>query len=434
MSQRVSRIEVYLNRVAIGTALLAFLLPPIAYFSLALGHLEGSLEIEAHAKSVIVSDYIARNPSSWQYQNERLAEVMRLTIMPHADAILFDHKGERLASTGKPSPGYAMSHDAPVFDFGVEAGHITVVASLDEILGWTWIVTGVSALLGLLIFFPLRKLPLQALRRSHLDLQAELQRRLEAETSLRAAQVRLAESDRLNSVGRLAAGVAHEVRNPLTIIRFGIDYLGTQIKVTPDQMTVVDDIRDAVGRADKIVKGLLEFSRETDAERVHVNLNEIVENALHLTRHDLELRQITVLRELQDSLPEMKGAPNQLTQVFINLITNAAQAIGTKGRIKVSSRAASIGKEDLSKDAMDSFRIGDAVIIIEIWDNGPGLTAEAENRLFDPFFTTKPVGEGTGLGLSVARNIVLMHDGTLILRNNPVGGAAAILTFKLNPD
>jgi signal transduction histidine kinase len=434
MNQQASRIEVYLNRVAIGTALIVCLLPPSGYFLLASRHLEGSLEIEAHAKAAIVSDYIARNPASWHYQNERLTEVMHLTIMPHADAILFDGTGAPLASTGDHSPGFTMSHDAPVFDFGVEAGHITVAASLDEILRRTWIVAGVSALLGLLIFFPLRKLPQQALRRSHQDLQAELQRRHEVETALRAAQASLAEADRLNSVGRLAAGVAHEVKNPLTIIRFGIDYLGTQIKVTPDQMAVINDIHDAVGRADKIVKGLLEFSRKTDAERVPVNLNEIIENALHLTRHDLEIRQISVLRELQDSLPVMKGAPDQLAQVFINLITNAAQAIESQGRIKVSSRAASIGKEDLHKDAMNSFRIGDAVIIIEIRDNGPGLTAEAESRLFDPFFTTKPVGEGTGLGLSVARNIVLMHDGTLILRNNPVGGTAAILTFKLNPE
>jgi signal transduction histidine kinase len=140
------------------------------------------------------------------------------------------------------------------------------------------------------------------------------------------------------------------------------------------------------------------------------------------------------MRELQDSLPPIKGVPDQLTQVFINLITNAAQAIGKQGWIKLSSRVATIGKDDLSNDAMDSFRIGDAVIIIEICDNGPGLSAEAKNQLFDPFFTTKPIGEGTGLGLSVARNIVLMHDGTLILRNNPAGGTAAILTFKLNSE
>ncbi len=432
MTEKISRIEIYLNRVAIGTALVVTLLPPAGYFLLATRHLEASLEVEAHAIASIVNNYIARNPGSWRYQNERLDEVIRSTIIPHTDTRLLDENGVTLAQISTSAPGFKLSHSALVFDFGVECGHVEVAGKLDEIIERTLIATCLSGLLGLLFFFPLRNLPLQALRSSNQELQAELQRRVEAESQLRGAQERLAETDRLESVGRLAAGVAHEVKNPLTIIRFGIDYLSRQMKQDVNQSEVLDDIRDAVWRADRIVKGLLDFASNKSISRVSIDLNEVVENALHLTRHDLELRQIEVVRELQDSLPRLSGDPDRLVQVFVNLITNAAQAIGHDGRITMVSRAISLGASDLVRDATGSFRIGDAVIVVEIRDNGPGLSEAVKSKLFDPFFTTKPVGEGTGLGLSVARNIMLIHDGTLVLRNNPEGGTAAILTFKQN--
>jgi signal transduction histidine kinase len=432
MTEKISRIEIYLNRVAIGTALVVTLLPPAGYFLLATRHLEASLEVEARAIASIVNNYIARNPGSWRYQNERLAEVIRSTILPHTDTQLFDGNGVALAQISPSSPGFKLSRSALVFDFGVECGHVEVAGKLDEIIERTLIATCLSGLLGLLFFFPLRNLPLQALRRSNQELETELQRRVEAESQLRGAQERLAETDRLESVGRLAAGVAHEVKNPLTIIRFGIDYLSRQMKQDENQSEVLDDIRDAVWRADRIVKGLLDFASNKSIARVSIDLNEVVENAFHLTRHDLELHQIEVVRELQDSLPRLSGDPDRLVQVFVNLITNAAQAIGHDGRITVVSRAISLGASDLVRDATGNFRIGDSVIVVEIRDNGPGLSEAVKNKLFDPFFTTKPVGEGTGLGLSVARNIMLIHDGTLVLRNNPEGGTAAILTFKQN--
>ncbi|MDP2825347.1 MAG: ATP-binding protein [Sulfuritalea sp.] len=263
----------------------------------------------------------------------------------------------------------------------------------------------------------------------NLALLTEKARQEELNQQLAGAQHQLLQAEKMASIGQLAAGVAHEVTNPLTIIRFGTDFLARQIRPNSDQAAVLQDVRDAVGRADRIVKELLDFARSKTMVRKCVDLNNVVENALRLARHELDLRKVEVVRELQLPLPLMIGDPDRLTQVFVILIINAAQAIGHDGRIVVATRPTNFGASDLRGDATNSFRIGDPVVMAEVRDNGPGLSKDAENSLFNFFFTTKPMGEGTGLGLCVALNIVLMHNGTLALRNNPEGGASAILTF-----
>jgi signal transduction histidine kinase len=247
---------------------------------------------------------------------------------------------------------------------------------------------------------------------------------------LRSAQLQLADADRLESVGRLAAGVAHEVKNPLAIIRLGVDYLTHQAPAEDEtHRAVLEDIRDAVGRADRIIKDLLNFSHTRALERTQLDLNAIVENALRLTGHDLNLRRIVVHLSPQERLPQFFGDRDQLLQVFINLIVNAAQAIEHDGQIAISTRAAHVALDPATTPEGGEAQMGHT-IVVAVKDTGPGLPSGAGDKIFEPFFTTKPAGEGTGLGLAVARNIVQWHGGTLELHNAQNGGAIALVTLN----
>jgi signal transduction histidine kinase len=130
-------------------------------------------------------------------------------------------------------------------------------------------------------------------------------------------------------------------------------------------------------------------------------------------------------------MPPIYADPDRLVQVFINLLTNAAQAIGGDGRIEIVTRSICLSERDLERAERSVFRIGEPVVTVDIRDSGPGVSAEHENKLFEPFFTTKPVGEGSGLGLAVSRSIVILHRGSISISNRPEGGASALLMFRV---
>jgi signal transduction histidine kinase len=404
---------------------------PAAYFcTLELHKLGSHLEIEARAKALIVENFIARNPGNWQFQNERLTDVLRAVVLPHTTTTVTDKTGATRAHFAGDVRGLTLERSVPIHEFGEEVGHLRIRDDINHIVVTTLLITLACGLLAAFMYWTLRTVPLAALRDSHARQREEIERRLSAELELRAAQMQLADADRLESVGRLAAGVAHEVKNPLAIIRLGIDYLSHQAP-TDDEThhAVLEDIRDAVGRADRIIKDLLNFSRTRTQSRTSLDLNAIVQNALRMTRHDLEIRRINVQCSLQDPLPTMTGDGEQLLQVFINLLVNAAQAIDHDGQISVSTRsirnAASRADDGAANDQTEW---ANEVVIT---DTGPGLPDGVGDEIYEPFFTTKAPGEGTGLGLAVARNIVSWHGGTLTLQNNVDRGATALVTIKL---
>jgi len=262
-------------------------------------------------------------------------------------------------------------------------------------------------------------------------LQQEHARLLETERELLNAHESLAEADRLESVGRLAAGVAHEVKNPLTIIRLGVDYLSKQLSQESNQ-AVLDKVRGAIDRADNVIGDLLGFSRQKPFARRPTNINEVIDNAIHLIKHEIERRNIVIIRNRDDLMPPIFADPDRLVQVFINLLTNAAQAIGGDGSIEIVTRSIRLSEHDLEHAETSMFRLGEPLITVDIRDNGPGISAENEKKLFEPFFTTKPMGEGSGLGLAVSRNIVIMHRGSISISNRPEGGASALLMFRVD--
>jgi two-component system sensor histidine kinase HupT/HoxJ len=145
-------------------------------------------------------------------------------------------------------------------------------------------------------------------------------------------------------------------------------------------------------------------------------------------------RQIDVKTQLADNLPELELDASKLQQVFINLFMNAAHAMERDGLLQVITQVKTLSDEaDLSRDNENRFKQGETVLWVEVRDNGPGIINKDTSKIFDPFYTTKPVGEGTGLGLSVSRNIINLHQGSIDLRNHQEGGASVVLMFQLNP-
>ena len=239
---------------------------------------------------------------------------------------------------------------------------------------------------------------------------------------LQETQMQLIQAEKLESIGRLAAGVAHEVKNPLALLLLGVDYLSQGID--PDDAnvtTILDQMRGAVDRADRIVRGLVDFSSQRSLTREATDLRGIIDEVLLLIKHELIRSSTSVTIKIDDYLPLVFLDMSKFEQVLINLIINAVHAMADSSsrHIKIRARAESL--EDVAKNegarTREVLRSGDRVVILEIIDNGSGIAPSDAGRLFDPFFTTKATGIGTGLGLSVARRIVELHGGQLSLRN-----------------
>jgi len=261
-----------------------------------------------------------------------------------------------------------------------------------------------------------------------------LQHRVEVRTQqLRDTQARLLQAAKLESVGRLAAGVAHEVKNPLAILQMGLDFVRPDVEMKEPCRETIDDMQNAIDRASSIIHGLLDFSREEKLVLEPVDLNQVIQRSLQLVRHELSRQGVEARTELADSLPEIDGDSDKLQQVFINLFMNALHAMKGEGVLTVRS-SVEPGKSLPTSPAtgQPAFPGGDKVIVIQVTDSGPGIPEDKLDKLFDPFFTTKPVGEGTGLGLSITHNIVELHQGLIRFSNRPEGGACATLVFCLS--
>ena len=221
---------------------------------------------------------------------------------------------------------------------------------------------------------------------------------------------------RLASVGEMAAGIAHEINNPLTgVIGFSQLLLGQELE--PEVKEQVQIIADGGNRVADIVKRLLTFARQTKPVRTSVSVNEIIDNTLSLRRYVLETANIKVVTNYDSALPWITADPGQLQQVFLNLIINAEYAMKKahgKGKLNIGTK-----------------RIGDT-IQISFKDDGIGISKENIERTFQPFFTTKPVGEGTGLGLSLSHSIILEHGGTIHVESEWMKGASFIIELPIN--
>jgi signal transduction histidine kinase len=273
-----------------------------------------------------------------------------------------------------------FSHDDPeVRDFRLMA---TLIASVP---------------LALLIFL-----------RTHLadrDRSRLLTRSEQSIDNLKRLQAQIVQSEKLVSLGQLAAGAAHEINNPLAAILGFSDLLADDPTVPEKARATASKIRDQARRTKTLVGNLLSFARQVPTERTLLDINTVVNNAVQLRALDLRSGTTRIDLQLESVLPGVRGDGNQLMQVFFNIISNALEAM----------EAASGGVLTI-KTIRDR-----ANVVILFSDTGPGL--KDPQRVFDPFYTTKPVGKGTGLGLSICFGIVQEHGGKILSYNRQEGGA-----------
>ncbi|WP_419633197.1 sensor histidine kinase, partial [Thiolapillus sp.] len=193
----------------------------------------------------------------------------------------------------------------------------------------------------------------------------------------------------------------------------------------PTNREVQKDMEDAVHRANTVIHGLLDFSRDKQLKLERGNVNAVIRDTLHLVEHELRQRHIQPKLSLSDTLPDMDMDKNKLQQVFINLFMNAAQAMEHDGELQVTTREVDIDRPGQNKGARQArFQAGESVIEVEVADTGPGIRPQDREKIFELFYTTKAVGEGTGLGLSVTRNIINLHHGSIDIDNRPEGGTS----------
>ena len=214
------------------------------------------------------------------------------------------------------------------------------------------------------------------------------------------------QSEKLAEVGRLSAGIAHEINNPLSVVAYAAQLLQREENLTEFQEELLERIENEVERLKTLTGGLLTFSSEREAVRRQIDVNELLGEMLRLVRYELTSRTIG-LEEKYAPLGLVWADPNKLKQVFINLLLNAAQAIGKGGTIRLMTAP-----------------LLDQGVEIVVADSGPGIPADVQQRMFEPFFTTKKEGEGTGLGLYLCRNIILEHEGKLELESQEGQGAS----------
>ena len=258
-----------------------------------------------------------------------------------------------------------------------------------------------------------------ALRRSHEE--------------LKSAQLQLIQAEKMESIGTLAAGVAHEVKNPLAILMMGINYLNRKLTGPDETVNVVlREMREAIDRADSITRGLLNFAASRQLDVKPEDFNALVDETLRLVRHALTSNEIELIKNYGERLPKIGADKTQIQQVFVNIFMNAIQAMGHGGKLKVRTYCKQLTEtthfEGLRK--ADRFWVGDTAVVAEVEDSGTGIAEEHLAKIFDPFFTTKPTGIGTGLGLPVSKKIIELHGGSLDIRNLKEGGVRVTIMLK----
>ena len=238
---------------------------------------------------------------------------------------------------------------------------------------------------------------------------------LQMRKDLGDAHLQLVQSDKIASVGRMAAGVAHEINNPLAGVLIYAELLKESFKDNPQHLEDVNEIIKQTLRCKKIVSELLEFSRQSIGKESAFELEKLIDTCLNLLTKQAAFQDIRIVKEMEPGMPAMLGDMGQLQQVFTNLFINASDAMKGVGELHINA-------EYLSKESM---------FVIRVSDEGPGIPVEMRDKIFDIFYTSKPVGKGTGLGLSISQNIINLHGGSIRFECPRKGGTTFIIELPL---
>jgi signal transduction histidine kinase len=251
---------------------------------------------------------------------------------------------------------------------------------------------------------------------------------------LKQTQEMMVQVAKLGAVGQLASGVAHEVKNPLGIILQGINYLENKIAAKGDDtQEVLGMMKDGIVRADKIINGLLDFSKSTKLDFKQEDINSVLESSINLAQVSSRFTGVQIVREMARHLPKVKIDKNKMEQVFINVLVNAAQAMDNQGLITIRSYVKKLPNPErsrINKD-VDYFVSGEDALIVEIEDTGTGISEENLKKIFDAFFSTKGPKGGAGLGLGICLSIVDMHKGLIDVESQLGKGTKVTITLKL---
>jgi len=223
-------------------------------------------------------------------------------------------------------------------------------------------------------------------------------------TELKRVQEQLAQAQKMESIGQLVAGIAHEINTPMGIVLGYAQLLLEEVKPESQSYNDLKIIEKQTRICKKIVADLLRFSRRTESTMKPLNINETIEEVLSVVEHTFSLDRVSIDRRLGSALPAIVGDKEKLKQAFINLVNNAFDAISGEGKITISTHY------DVQLDE----------VIISVLDTGHGIPPGKIDRIFDPFYTTKPVGKGTGLGLAVTFGIIEEHNGKIEVESPPL--------------
>ena len=274
-------------------------------------------------------------------------------------------------------------------------------------------------------------------------IRLEKERLEETLSELKATQSQLIQSEKMASLGELTAGIAHEIQNPLNFVNNFSDVSGEMIEEINEELEngdieevkeILNDLKGNLkkihhhgGRASSIVRSMLDHSRASSAERVATDINALSDEYIRLAYHGLRAKDRSFhadfKTEFDESLPKIKIAPQDIGRVVLNILNNAFYAVNEKKKQSgdnhyspsVSIATSVIEKEDFSK------------VVITITDNGIGMSEEILEKIFQPFFTTKPTGQGTGLGMSLAYDIVKAHGGELTVESKEGEGSEFVI-------
>ena len=244
---------------------------------------------------------------------------------------------------------------------------------------------------------------------------SDLREILKVHEELEAAQTQLVHSEKIASLGRMSAGVAHEINNPLAGILIYAELLQRSLREDTPERQQIDEIITQTLRCKQIVSRLLEFSRQSLGQKTLFHVNEVISRCVELVSHQALFHNIDVIQDLDVNLPQVLGNSSEIQQVFTNLLLNAADAMQGRGKITIASSSAP----------------RDGGVVVTFMDTGPGIPPNIRNKIFEPFFTTKAPGKGTGLGLSIVYGVIQRHGGTIEVDSTPGGGATFTLRFPL---
>lgn len=320
------------------------------------------------------------------------------------------------------------------------AAYLTARQLLDDLILVSLVIVLIAAIFGVLlsrqITRPLERLSnaVRKIAKGDFDVNVEIKSRdeigmlsnsfnemaselKERESSLKAAQDALVQSEKMAAIGTLSAGLAHEVKNPLSAV-LGYAQLSKRKLDQPEALLKnLDIIEHETKRCNEIISNLMQFSRQEKGEFVQIAVNEVVSKSMTIVDHQLSLKNVRIESELADDIPQITGNANQLQQVLMNLMINAQHAIGDDG----------------GTITLATF-VRDESVTITVSDTGPGVPAEIRAKIFEPFFTTKPAGQGTGLGLSVTYGIIKDHGGEITVERADTGGAKFVIVLPLQAE